>query len=108
MPKVTWTIKLSALLSGRAMDVYTRMSNENANDYDKLKNALLTTYNFTEDGYRQRFRDVKPETDETPEQFVVRLKNYLPKWLEVSGSSLGNLDALVDLILIEQCYQRLF
>ena len=37
--KVTWAIKLSALLSGRAMDVYTRMSNEDANDYDKLKQA---------------------------------------------------------------------
>ena len=41
-----------ALLSGRAMDVYARVSNENANDYNKLKKALLTGYNFTEDGYR--------------------------------------------------------
>ena len=35
------------------MDVYTRMSNEDANDYDMLKKALLTSYNFTEDGYRR-------------------------------------------------------
>ena len=34
--KITWAIKLSALLSGRAMDVYTRMSNEEANNYDKF------------------------------------------------------------------------
>ena len=39
--------------SRRAMDVYTRMSNEDANDYDMLKKALLTSYNFTEDGYRR-------------------------------------------------------
>ena len=48
--KDTWAIKLSALLTGRAMEVYTRMSDADASDYDKLKKALLTRYNYTEDG----------------------------------------------------------
>ena len=98
----TWAIKLSALLTGRAMDVYTRMSDADASDYDKLKKALLTRYNYTEDGYRKRFREATPETEETPDQFVIRLKNYLAKWLELSGSSHGNFDTLVDLIVKEQ------
>ena len=88
--KDTWAIKLSALLTGRAMDVYTRMSDADASDYDKLKKALLTRYNYTEDGYRKRFREATPETEETPDQFVIRLKNYLAKWLELSGSSPQN------------------
>ena len=71
--KNTWAIKLSALLTGRAMDVYTRMSDTDANDYDKLKKALLIRYNYTEDSCRKRFRQVKPETEETPDQFVIRL-----------------------------------
>ena len=100
--KDTWAIKLSALLTGRAMDVYTRMSDADASDYDKLKKALLTRYNYTEDGYRKRFREATPETEETPDQFVVRLKNYLAKWLALSGSSPQNFDALVDLIVKEQ------
>ena len=100
--KDTWDIKLSALLTGRAMDVYTRMSDADASDYDKLKKALLTRYNYTEDGYRKRFREATPETEETPDQFVIRLKNYLAKWLELSGSSPQNFDALVDLIVKEQ------
>ena len=100
--KDTWAIKLSALLTGRAMDVYTRMSDADASDYDKLKKALLTRYNYTEDGYRKRFREATPETEETPDQFVIRLKNYLAKWLELSGSSPQNFDALVDLIVKEQ------
>ena len=45
--KDTWAIKLSALLTGRAKDVYTRMSDADASDYDKLKKALLTRYNYT-------------------------------------------------------------
>ena len=52
--------------SGIAMGVNTRMFNEDVNDYDKLKKTLLFWYNFAEDGYRGRFRDVKAETDETP------------------------------------------
>ena len=100
--KDTWAIKLSAFLTGRAMDVYTRMSDADASDYDKLKKALLTRYNYTEDGYRKRFREATPETEETPDQFVIRLKNYLAKWLELSGSSPQNFDALVDLIVKEQ------
>ena len=77
------------------------MSDTDANDYDKLKKALLTRYNYTEDGYRKRFREVKPETEETPDQFVICLKNYLAKWLELSGSSSGDFEAIVDLILKE-------
>ena len=100
--KDTWAIKLSALLTGRAMDVYSRMLDADASDYDKLKKALLTRYNYTEDGYRKRFREATPETEETPDQFVIRLKNYLAKWLELSGSSPQNFDALVDLIVKEQ------
>ena len=100
--KDTWAIKLSALLTGRAMDVYTRMSDADASDYDKLKKALLTRYNYTEDGYRKKFREATPETEETPDQFVIRLKNYLAKWLELSGSSPQNFDAIVDLIVKEQ------
>ena len=52
-----------------------------------LKKALLTRYSFTEDGYRKRSREVKTETGEMPHQLVIRLKNYLAKWLELFGSS---------------------
>ena len=52
------------------------MSDGDSNDYHKLKNTLFTRYNFTEDGYRKIFREVKPGTEETPDQFVIRLNNY--------------------------------
>ena len=86
----------------RAMDVYTRMSDTDASDYDKLKKALLSRYHYTKDGYRKRFREATPETEETPDQFVIRLKNYLAKRLKISGSSPENFNALVDLIVKEQ------
>jgi len=36
-----WAMYLSALLTGRALDVYSRMPPEQAGDHDRLKDALL-------------------------------------------------------------------
>ena len=51
-----WASKLSALLSGKALDVYSRLSTKDATDYNKLRQAVLRRYGYTEDGYRTRFR----------------------------------------------------
>ena len=83
--KDTWAIKLSALLTGRAKDVYTRMSDADASDHDKLKKALLTRYNYAEDGYRKRIREATPETEEPPEQFVNACSEDLAMYLLERG-----------------------
>ena len=74
--KTEWTSKLSTLFSGRALEVYSRLSEEGAQDYDRVKLALMKRYDLTEDGYRHKFRASKPEVDESPEQFIVRLDRY--------------------------------
>ena len=79
-----WATKLSALLSGRALDVYSRLSEEVASDYDQMKVALMKRYDLTEDGYRRKFRTSKPETDESPGQLIVRLSTYLMRLVELS------------------------
>ena len=84
--KDTWANKLSALLTGRAMDVYTRMSDADASDYDKLMNALLTMYNYNEDGYRKRFREATPETEETRAANPPVLAGRLPFYAIFPGS----------------------
>jgi len=50
-----WAIRLSALLTGDALDAYTRLSDDDAAKYETVKEALLLCYNFTDKGYRQRF-----------------------------------------------------
>ena len=72
-----WESKLSALLSGRALKVQLRLSEEAAKDYDKVKIALMKRYYITEDGYRQKFRASKQEVDESPDHIIVRLYRYL-------------------------------
>ena len=43
----------------------------------------------------------KPEVDESPEQFIVRLDRYLLRWLELSDTE-QTFDGLKDLIVKEQ------
>ena len=96
-----WASKLSALLSGRALELYSRLSEEAAKDYGKVKIALMKRYDLTEEGYRRKFRASKPEVDESPDQFIVRLDRYPLWWLELSDTE-RTFDGLKDLIVKEQ------
>ena len=102
--------KLSALLSGRALEVYWRLSEEAAQDYDRVRLALMKRYDLTEDGYRRKFRASKPEVDESPEQFIVRLDRYLLRRLELSNTE-RSFEGLKDLIVkdkfIDSCPKEL-
>ena len=79
-----WAMYLSALLKGRALDVYYRMPPEQAGDYDRLKDALQKRYLLSADGFKKRFRTAKPEAGETPSQFLTRIDNYLERWIELA------------------------
>ena len=89
---------MSALLSGRALDVYSRLVEEAAVDYDQVKLALVKKYDLTEDGYCRKFRVSKPESDESPDQFIVRLAKYLMRWIELSKTT-ESFEGLRDLIV---------
>ena len=51
---------LSALLKGRALDVYSMMPTEYANDYDQLKDALLKRLLPEEGGLPMRLSSPSP------------------------------------------------
>jgi len=99
--KAGWATKLSVLLSGRALDVYSRLSEEAAADYSKMKIALMKRCDLTEDGYRRKFRVSTPETEESPNHFIVRFSTYLARWLELSKTE-KTFEGLKDLIVKEQ------
>ena len=92
---------LSALLTGKALSVCSRLSRQDAVVYDKVKEALLTRYELTEDGFRKKFRESLPENGESPQQFVNRISNYLMRWQNLSKVE-ETYEGLRDLILSEQ------
>ena len=85
--KEDYAAYLSALLRGKALDVYTRLTPQDANDYNDLKSALLKHYLFTEDGFHGKFDSSTMERGETASQFSVRLSKYFDRWVELSGTT---------------------
>ena len=49
------------------MNVYTGMSDVDAANYEKLKEALLYKYDYTEEGFRLKFRSSRAEKNESPD-----------------------------------------
>ncbi|XP_062596739.1 uncharacterized protein LOC134258215 isoform X2 [Saccostrea cucullata] len=96
-----WAVNLSALLKGRALDVYALLPQEKALDYAALKTALLRRFEKTEDGFREYFRRCRPEVGETFTQFAVRLGSYLDRWIEF-GKVNKTYNGLYDLVLRDQ------
>ena len=76
-----WASYLSALLKGRGLVVFVRLSKDDQSDYGQIKEALLTNFDLTERYFRKKFRDCRLEKAETFRQFSGRLASYLDKWL---------------------------
>ena len=73
---------MGALLTGKALEAYTRLTEEDASNYVELKNALLKRYNLTAEGYHGKFRKGRHEKEESVDQFIFHIKTYLEKWVE--------------------------
>ena len=95
---------LSALVHGKSLDVYSRLAPTDSLAYDKFKDALLKRFQLTEEVFRLKCRSNKPEFDETPPQYVVRLEDYLTRWMDVAKLT-KDFNCLKDLILREQFMQ---
>ena len=106
--KNVWAAYLSALLKGRALDVYDRLSTEDAAE---LKDALLKNFDMTERGFRKKFRYSRPERSETFIQFSSRLCSYLNKWLTMAKVE-KSFEAVCDFMardqFLEACCRELF
>ena len=76
-----WASYLSALLKGRALEVFVRLSKDDQSDYSQIKEALLTNFGLTKRSFRKKFRDCRPKKAETFRQFSGSLASYLDKWL---------------------------
>ena len=97
----TWATGLSALLQGKALDVYALMPKEDALNYDKLKVALLKRYELTEEGFKRKYKKCRPENGETFQQFTTRMKSYFTRWIDMASIE-RSYEGLQDLILREQ------
>ncbi len=99
--KDSWAYSLSPLLTGKALGVYSSLPVDDSRDYDALKTAILRRYRLTEDGFRERFRNTRPEKQDTAKQFGAKLEHLFNRWIDLSAIE-KNFDGLFDLCLREQ------
>ena len=92
----------SALLTGKALHIFSMLSRTDQVDFDNLKDALMRGYDLTEEGFRRKFRAAKIQPGETYAQFGVRIEHYFVKsWVELTETA-EDFDGLKELILREQ------
>ena len=96
-----WSTALSALLSGKALDTYSRMPEEASNDYGALKEALMKRFNLTDIGYKNKFKKCTPLNDETASEFIHRITTYFEKWTELASCE-TTFEGLKELLVREQ------
>jgi broad specificity phosphatase PhoE len=96
-----WAAHLAVLLKGKALEVFVRLSAADAEDYQKVKAALLRRYDLTEEGFKRKFRTSRVDSGETHSQFLERLRNYVTRWIQLSNTA-ETFEGLVDLLLKEQ------
>ena len=66
------------------MDVCAVLFKKDAQDYDKLRNALLQKYDFTKRECCKGFRNAKPKGQESLGQLIDKIRNYFNTWVELS------------------------
>ncbi|KAL8573663.1 hypothetical protein ACOMHN_007216 [Nucella lapillus] len=96
-----WAMTLSALLTGKALYIFSTLPPTQQTDFSSLKQALLKGFELTEESFRKKFRSVRLQAGETYSQFGARLEHYFQKWLELSGTQ-EEFGELKELILKEQ------
>ena len=101
--KPDWALALSALLSGKALDIISRLTAEQVKDYDIVKASLLKGYDLTEEGYRMKFRQSKLHQGETFVQYAARIEKYLDRWVDLCPYE-DNFEGLKSLLIQEQVF----
>ena len=101
VPSHLMCLHLISNLTGKSLDVVNTMSSADRTNYGKVKRELMEYFHLTEEGYRRKFRSVRPNKDERPKQFAVRMKGYFDKWLEMSNIQ-TDYESLIDLVIREQ------
>lgn len=65
-----YAVRLGCLLTGKAAELYISLPSSIIKDYKLLKQALLTGFSKTPDGYRVDFRSAKIKVGQNYHQFV--------------------------------------
>ncbi|KAK0145475.1 hypothetical protein N1851_015612 [Merluccius polli] len=98
-PKDIWTMTLQCVFIGKAQEVYSALSLEDAADYDKVKQAVLRIYSLVPEAYRQKFRNYQKPEALTYVEYVREKEMLFDRWL--NSQEVTTFPALRDLMVLE-------
>lgn len=101
IPDDQYALHLCSLLSGKALAIYSALSQDTTSDYSLLKKELLLGFNKTAEGYRDDFRCARISAGDTYSQFSVRLSRLFDSWINSSDIE-KEFDSLRDFIIGDQ------
>lgn len=100
-PEDQWSSILGSLLKGKARETYSLMSDEEAANYNTLRDTLLNKFRLTAEEYRRRFRAAKRLPGETTQEFATKLEMWLSRWQELAGKK-KTYEDLRNLFIVEK------
>ena len=100
-PLERYSLCLSSLLTGKALDVLAKIPHSLVHDYEHLKNTLLAEYQLASGDFMRRFFTYMQSGNETAAQLMGRLEHYLGRWISLSGTD-ESFAGLKELFLKEQ------
>lgn len=98
--EATKRIQFMSLFEGQALEIIHRLD-ENARDYDNMKEALLSAYGKSVEELKKQFFSATLGDDETAVQFAARLRGYFEQWRRKDGAE-DSIEGIKDLILRAQ------
>ncbi|XP_066982785.1 uncharacterized protein [Macrobrachium rosenbergii] len=69
-PQEYWTTLIQSKLIGRAQKVYVTLDESLSSDYDNVKAIVLKAYELVPEAYRQRFRNLQKDREQTFVEFA--------------------------------------
>ncbi|XP_051271638.1 uncharacterized protein LOC127372197 isoform X2 [Dicentrarchus labrax] len=102
--KADWVFQLIPLLTGKARGAYVHMDIDDSLDYEQVKSAILAKYDINPETYRQRFRSLEVDPDESPKELYARLKESYGKWIQPKGKTIQEIG---EVIILEQYLRML-
>ncbi|XP_076035999.1 uncharacterized protein LOC143021962 [Oratosquilla oratoria] len=105
-PLDRWTQLVYRSFTGKALGVFSALSEEQVKDYYMVKSTVLTSYQLVPEAYRQQFRNLKKGGKETYVEYFRRKQALFQRWME-SESAHQSHDKLAELILLEDIRNNL-
>lgn len=103
-PKEDWAFHLIPLLTGKARAAYVHMDVEDSLEYEEVKSAILKKYDINQETYRQQFRSLDVEPNESPKELYVRLRELYGKWIQPKCRSV---EEVGEILILEQYLRML-